>query len=525
MAYTINNSRSNVITVVADGTLDNTTDLTLIGKNYPGYGEILNENFIKILENFANDVEPSSPLPGQLFFNTNTNELRVYTPTGFKKVGGAISSAGAPTVGVVAGDLWWDSGNGQLKTYNGASWITVGPAVPGGFGTSGAIVETVTDNAPSPGSHIIVSLYANNVRVAIISKDANFIPNPTILGFSTIKPGINLASTGVIANNAFTGLTTNADLLDNLDSTDFMRATASTATSGTLAVNNDSGLTVGLNNDAKLSVSSSNIIFENQTNAGTMTLRVRNTGGVQTDAAVIASSGAVTLAKDITLTATTAATSTVTGALRVAGGAGIAGNLFVGGNLSVVGNQAFNGSITLGDANTDTITFNGRVASNIVPTSNNTYDLGSNSLKWGTLYGVATTALYADLAERYHADTSYSPGTVISIGGENEVCAATSTSDVLGVVSTAPAYLMNSDAGPEHTHPAVALIGRVPVRVLGQCVKGDKLVVGPAGVAVKFNPTLNGHQMTLSHDQLIGRALADKYTEHEDLVEAVLASH
>lgn len=532
MAYTINNSRSNVITVVADGTLDDTTDLTLVGKNYPGYGEILNENFIKLLENFANDTEPGSPIPGQLFFNTNTNELRVYTATGFKKVGGSISSATAPSVGIVAGDLWWDTANGQLKTYNGTTWVVIGPAAPSGFGTSGAIVESVTDNAPSPGSHIIISFYTNNTRVAIVSKDASFVPNPAITGFATIRPGINLASTGAVANNALTGMATNADLLDNLDSTDFMRATANTATTGTVAINNDTGLTVGLNNDAKISVSSSNIVFENQTNAGTMTLRVRDSGGTQTNAAVISSNGAVTFGSNTIVAATTAATNSSTGALRVAGGVGITGNLFVGGNvgitgnLTLTGNQNFNGNVTIGDASTDTVSYVARIASSIVPVANNTYNLGDPSLKWAYIYGVATTALYADLAERYHADRPYPPGTVLTIGGENEVCNATLESDVFGVVSTAPAYLMNSDAGSDDTHPAVALIGRVPVRVLGQCNKGDKLVVGPAGVAIKYVPDEEVEaQYPLSQDRLVGRALADKYTEEEGLVEVVLASH
>jgi hypothetical protein len=544
MAYTINNSRSNVITVVADGTLDNTTDLTLIGKNYPGYGEILNENFIKLLENFANDSEPTSPQTGQLYYNTASNELKIRTPSGFKKVGGAIASGQQPSIGTVTGDLWWDTGNGQLKTYNGSTWVVIGPAAPSGFGTSGAIVEQVTDSLAA--NHIIISFYTNNTRVAIVSKDATFTPNPAITGFSTIRPGINLAATGAVANNAFTGLVTNADLLDNLDSTDFMRATANTATSGTVAINNDTGLTVGLNNDAKLSITSSNLIFENQTNAGSMTLRVRDSGGTQTNAAVIASSGAITFAKDTTVAAagnllvaaTTAATNTTTGALRVSGGAGIAGNLFVGGNMGITGNlsvtgnftltgnQIFNGNITLGDGTADTITYNGRVSSNVVPSANNTFDLGDTNFKWNRIWGVSTSANYADLAERYHADRPYPPGTVLAIGGENEVCNATLESDVFGVVSTAPAYLMNSDAGSDETHPAVALIGRVPVRVLGPCSKGDKLVVGPAGVAIKYVPDADVEaQYPLSQDKLVGRALADKYTEEEGLVEVVLASH
>lgn len=546
MAYTINKTSGAVLTTVADGTVDNTTDITLIGKNYPGYGEILNENIVRLLENFSNTSAPTSPVAGQLWWDSTNSLLKVYTGASFKNIGGATSSASAPT-STVTGDLWWDTANAQLKAYNGSGWTTIGPAFTSGSGTSGAIVETVTDSLAS--SHTIVSLYTANTRVAIISKDSQFTPSPSITGFAQIYPGLNLASTGVIPNIEFMGTANNAQKLDSLDSTDFMRATTNTSTTGTLAIQNNTGLTVGVSSDAKISINSGDVIVENQTNAGAMYLRVRDSGGTQTNAAVIANTGTITFKKDITVdttgnlivSATTAATNSTTGALRVAGGAGVVGNLYVGGNHTVTGNlsvtgnltitggQTLGGNIALGDTSGDRVTFNGLVDTDIIPSANVTYNLGSTGARWNNVWGVSSSALYADLAERYEADKPYVPGTVLTIGGDAEVTAATLNDDVFGVVSTNPAYLMNDGAGTDETHPAVALIGRVPVRIIGQCKKGDKLIVGPTGVAIAYNPPVDSddfHPETpLTQDRLIGRALADKYDDAEGLIEATLAAH
>ena len=449
MAYTINKTSGAVLTTVADGTLDNTTDITLIGKNYPGYGEILNENFVKLLENFASTAQPTSPLAGQLWWDSTNSLLKVYNGSAFKVISSTTSSASAPSSNIT-GDLWWDTANGQLKAYNGTSWTTVGPAAPSGLGTSGAIVESVTDSLAV--SHTIISLYAANVRVAIVSKDQVFTPSPAISGFTTIKPGLNLASTAVIANNQYTGTVSDADQLDGLNSTDFMRATANTSTSGTLAVNNNTGLTVGSAADAKISVASSNVTAENQTNGGYFRIRTRSGGGTQQTGVIVDSDG------------------------------------------------------------------------HMVPGTHNTYNLGASGTRWAqvfatTLSGTATSAQYADLAERYEADAVYAPGTVVKIGGEKEITAASPSDDVFGVVSTNPAYLMNSDAGNNETHPAIALVGRVPCRVVGPVKKGQKLVVAANGVAMAA-----GHG-TPSQDRLVGRALQDKYDEAEGVVEIVLASH
>jgi len=144
MAYTVNKTDGTILATVADGTIDTTTDLTLIGKNYAGYGEFFNENLVKLLENFSNSSAPASPVAGQMWWDKTNNLLKVYTGTAFKTVSSSTASSSTPS-GSVTGDLWWDTTNGQLKVYNGSDFTTIGPSFTSGTGTSGAIVETVTD--------------------------------------------------------------------------------------------------------------------------------------------------------------------------------------------------------------------------------------------------------------------------------------------------------------------------------------------------------------------------------------------
>lgn len=194
--------------------------------------------------------------------------------------------------------------------------------------------------------------------------------------------------------------------------------------------------------------------------------------------------------------------------------ANLSGNLTVGGRLDLNGATDLNGDVNLGNSNTDTISFIGKVDTDIVPTSD-TLNLGSASAPFGTFYGEATSARYADLAEIYSADADYEPGTVVKLGGSAEVTQTTSFNDpeVFGVVSTNPAYLMNSEA----EGVAIALTGRVPVKVEGRIKKGERLVSGS-------KPGFAKALMKNEYDMrcIIGRALEDKETFDDDIVEVVI---
>ena len=269
MAYTVNKTSGAVLTTIADGTIDNTSDLTLIGKNYSGYGEIFNENLVKLMENFASTSIPTSPLAGQLWWDSSNGLLKVYNGTNMKVISGSTASASAPTA-VTTGDLWWDTTNSQLKVYNGTTFITIGPSFTAGTGTSGAIVDSITDNLGS--SHVVVKLFVNESIVGMVSKDSSFTPQSAVSGFATINPGIQLSTS--VSGSTFKGDATNAQLLDSLDSSQFLRSDAADTTSGTLGVLNDTGLTVGADGDIVLSAPSASppVVATTPTRAGVLNM-------------------------------------------------------------------------------------------------------------------------------------------------------------------------------------------------------------------------------------------------------------
>lgn len=487
MAYTINKTNGGVLTTIADGTIDNTSDITLIGKNYSGYGEILNENFVKLMENFASSSQPASPLAGQLWWDLSNNSLKVYTGSGFKIISGSTASATQPT-GATLGDLWFDTVNRQLRVYNGTSWTLIGPSFTAGTGVSGAVITTVVDNTGA--SHVIVQFFVNEVIVAIVSKDSTFTPQAAIPGFATISPGIQISSSVVGA--ALVGTATNADLLDNLNSTQFVRADANASMSGSLTIANDNGVTLGVDSDLRLSMTNSDAFIVNNTPDGDILVRVnRSTGGSTTALTIDGATGFVstttpTAGDNSTKLATTAyVDNTSTGFLKSNGSTALAGNL--------------------------------------IPDADITRNLGSAIRKYADIYcvnlfGTATEAEYADLAERFEADATYEPGTVVELGGDKEITAVESelSDKVFGVISTQPGFLLNGRAGKNDTHPAVALSGRVPVRVIGKVSRGDRLVSAGNGLA---RAAKDGEATSFN---VIGRSLEAKNTESVGTINAVV---
>lgn len=200
MAYTINLTNGTEIVAggLSDGAVDTSaTSLTLIGKNYAGYGEILNENLVHLLENFASPNSgaasgPPNPLAGQLWWDTTNNILRVYSGTSWKISTGATSAPFSSPPGdlsALGGDLWFDSTNQQLKIYSGSSFVTVGPAATPVTGDTGAFPSVMTDTLG--GSHIVTQIRIAGVPFVIISKDT--FPS-ALAGFSTVKAGINFST-------------------------------------------------------------------------------------------------------------------------------------------------------------------------------------------------------------------------------------------------------------------------------------------------------------------------------------------
>jgi hypothetical protein len=176
MAYKINNTFGTLLVTLADGTIDTaTTDLTLIGKGYAGFGERLNENLIKLLENFNNTTAPSNKQQGQLWYDKTNNQLNVYTGTKFKPVGSTSNSATAPS-NAVTGDMWFDTTNNQLYVYTGSAWTLIGPTTVSGSGVTQVISESPEDNTGVKRS--ILKLVTNDTVVGVVSNLA-FTPSST----------------------------------------------------------------------------------------------------------------------------------------------------------------------------------------------------------------------------------------------------------------------------------------------------------------------------------------------------------
>lgn len=511
MAYTVNKTSGAVLAVVADGTLDTTTNLTLIGKNYAGYGEIQNENFVKLLENFANSSAPSSPLAGTLWWDTTNTALKVYNGSTWVESGGTTSSSSAPG-SPVEGDLWYDTTNDQLKAYNGSAWVVIGPSYSGGV-ISGATVDTVVDNAS--GSHTVVKMYVANTLVAVISKDSTFTPNVAIGGFATISPGYNLSTT--LSGAKYKGTATDSDALGGVAAANYLRSNANDTTSGTLGVVNDNGMTIGTDSDLSMSVSGNDVTIKNVTSNGNLLFGINQGGSPATAITISGSTNAVTIAGDLTVSGTTTTLNTnnllvedplIVLAKNVTGTPGFDAGLVV--ERGSAANTGFIWDESADEWAAVSTTETGSTAGNVTISS-------YANMRCATMTGISTQAKYADLAENFTADYAYDPGTVLQIGGQKEVtmCELDASDDVLGVVSSYPAYLMNS----EEDGVTVAIAGRVPVKVSGPINKGDRLVSAGNGTARAAS------KEECTSLNVIGRALesdTDKEDSHITLITCIV---
>jgi hypothetical protein len=544
MAYKINNTFGTLLVTLADGTIDvATTDLTLIGKGYAGFGEKLNENLVKLLENFNNTSAPSNKITGQLWYDQTNKQLNVYTGTKFKPVGSTTNSASQPT-NAVLGDIWFDTSNTQLYVYNGTAWTLIGPTTVAGSGVTQVVSEIASDDTGVNQSYL--KLVANDAVVGVVSNVA-FTPsstetNATALvsaGFSSIAQGIQLSTS--VASAKFRGTVTNADSLGGVAAANYLRSDANDSTNSSFTIANDTGLILGAGSDITMSMSDDNLTIANTAQNKDIIFTVNDAGTTTTMMTMDGSTGLLDLPT--------------------------VGDLRVKGNLTVDGTHTTFNTTTL-SVEDNIIELNRNISNNAgMPnftglkvnrgeTSSATeQDLywvwdetfaddgttihgnaggawtafksgGGEELSAATLvdiranvvHATATAAQYADLAERYATDTPVETGEVVSLGGKEEItkCMDDKSDAVFGVVSDHPAYLMNSEAGNNDTHPAIALKGRVPVKVTGKGSAGDRIVSGSYGTARVAQP---GEATSFN---TLGRLLKDKYNEETALTECVV---
>jgi len=462
MAYTINRYDKSQVAIVADGTIDSTLDIKLIGKNYAGYGEVQNENFVNLLENFAGDAQPPRAISGQIWFDTFNNKLKFYDGSKFRTAGGAEISDTEPSGGAT-GDFWYDTLNNQLFALNDAGTYTlIGPQGQAGSQTTELRTVTVTDT--SSVTHRIIQALANGQVAFTISSDSEFTLSTlnAITGFNKIHKGITLAYTNndgqpgqTVQANRFWGTATNSERLGGFAAGDFVQANASVfAGSVNFA---DTGFTVGAS--PKLHVFNDLATTPTIENQAGDTIVFRTTGGTPIKLVGADILPGFTLTSDI-------GSSTLkfndVHALNFYGTAEQSGKLLVGASYVSASTDAVVNTVAARDS------------------------LGY--IKAVIFQGTATAANYADLAEKYLADLEYEIGTVVSVGGEKEVTACKYGDRALGAVSANPAYMMNAEL---EGGTYIALKGRVPVKVSGAIKKGQRLIAANDGTAVAAVPHAN----------------------------------
>jgi len=493
MAYTINRFDGSTLTVVEDGTIDNNTDIKLVGKNYAGYGEIQNENFVNLLENFANTTPPPRPISGQLWFDSDTFKLKFYDGSKFKTTGGAEVSGEIPA-GLTEGDFWWDTENEQLYAYNGTDFILVGPQNVGADITqmqSRSILGTDGINHP------VVLAIINGVIVYIISNEEFTISTDNqeniINGFDIVKKGITLvntqSSTGgqTSTDHIFWGTSSNALSLNGFAESDFVRKGA--ALFDSLVSFSDAGFAVGDSNDFNVRIENDDEAVLSNNIGNVIKFNAKDDEGI------------------------------VKNSLRIFADRILPGiqpdnledeEVYIGDGGSPFETVYANNFVGLSEKSSSLVFNDEKNFPDILPNPNTVAirDVSGN-LRANLFRGVALAAKYADLAEKYSTETDLPVGTLVSVckHSQYEVCAANATDTIVGTVSENPAYLMNSEAEGQ----PIAFVGRVPVRILGSIEKGQNVYALDAGVA-----SVDGN------GQLIGIALETNLNEDEKLIECIL---
>jgi hypothetical protein len=459
MSYTINRYNGAQVTVVADGTIDSTLSIKLIGKNYAGYGEVQNENLVFLLENFSGSTSPNNPLSGQIWFDSANSKLKFYDGSKFRIASGAEASATAP-VGLTPGEFWYDTANKQIYVWNGTTFTLVGPQSVAGAGTTQMQSISVLDDVGA--THSIIQAVTNGQVMYIISAD-QFTLNSAlnnITGFVKIGKGITMVNstnagtlgTTVTTDQRFWGTASDADKLGGYAASEYLRA-STTSFADPIHFSN-SGYTVGNARDLVVSIIGSTPTVSNV---------LSNTIAFQTTVAGITKNPLSLIGTDL-----------VPGETNVSniGSPTKIYNTMYAGTFSGISSQSNQVLETVSGLYRSGNT--GAAASTVAVRDANA-DIYANIFQ-----GIASSADYADLAEKYLADAEYLVGTVVSIGGEKEVTACTVGDRAIGIVSANPAYMMNSGL---EGGTFIALKGRVPCKILGQVKKGQRLVAGSNGAA------------------------------------------
>ena len=400
---------------VKDGTLNNETSLQFVGRGYPGFAPIVGNNFLHLLENFANITAPENPVEGQLWFDTASKLVKVYDGAVWNEAGAIKKSSQTPdTAGAVAGDLWVNTATSQLYVYSGSSWILVGPQFSEGLRT-GPVVEVYTDTDNV--DHNVLSFYASSNSdltdhiIAIVSKDT-FTPKLQIDGFPTIYEGMNLSSVNSTNSSLPTRFYGTALAADNLlinnalvQSANFLRKDVPSETNYPLSVSHDGGISVGKSKGFNIAIGTNTTQMLSNTSGSSVDFILNN--GVSlasvlhidplvrlgigtnntTPETTVDIAGTVTIKDDTSYPNINNSTGTVPGKLVIRGTTDSSelgtGSIVTAGGLSVAKRSNFGGDINTNGV----ITVSGTAATSvIVPDNSNYYDIGSDSNRFRNVY-------------------------------------------------------------------------------------------------------------------------------------------
>ena len=408
--------------IVADNSLNkNSTSLTLVGRNYPGYGETVETDLVHLLENFAASSPPSNPIEGQLWFDTSDPNAKILkindggiSGSRWSPINGVFQQPNTPT-NVKTGDIWVDTANQQLKFFNGTDFTLVGPDFSGGSRTGSypaSLIDTVGQ------THNVIINYVNDEAIEIIAA-SNFTPNPVINGFGSLKPGLNISSSnvGTISTPIYPRINGIAESSYNLQisipsnqkitADAFLRNDIDQRMSGSLNIATDNNsLKIGVDPTFLLyrSTIGNKAVFSNIQNNGQFNFIINdsngtpnnvltmlgekkyvgiNNSGPQFELDVVGSIKATSSATVDTLyvTNTTGTIDTVAGnAVQVAGGVGISGTLVV------TGEHILQGPLTVGQTVLPAIVPDDVQYSIVLPTRDAIYNIGDSKLRWKAVY-------------------------------------------------------------------------------------------------------------------------------------------
>ena len=500
MSYIINNSRGNIVAVVDDGTVNTTaTDLALIGRSVVNYGEYQNENYVYLLENFAKGSAPLQPVLGQLWYNSNTDTISAYSTENTwtalasqpyvdaQKISPAFT--GVPTAPTASSA----TNTTQLATTAFVQNNKISPAFTGVPTAPTAISDTNTTQLAT------TAFVQNQLSAASGFSSAG---NISAAGFSTT--GLVSVTGNVLGGNIATGgnvvalgqITTIGNVTGgNINTVGQIAASGNISGGNVLGGANVSAVThTGTTVSVTGNITGGNVISNGARVYKYTASASVPSNGVPGDNWYATNTDKLYLYINDGTSSQWVDQSFPTSISSLA----IVGNLSVGGTLT-----AANINLSGGTFSVDNLLNSG---------ANGSGNIGSSTGYFNQVFATATTALYADLAENYQADGIYKPGTVVVFGGKDEITVSDIDHDtrIAGVVSTNPAYLMNSS---QADGTPVALTGRVPCFVQGPVTKGDRLVNVASGVAGKFDP------VKAELGCVVGKSLQDLPGDHVELIE------